>query len=622
MLVPGIGRDGRACLRLAGLRRQSSTYASVLQEIGNGVGGIHIDRGLVERRRRILVEIDIRVIERPANSSADGPLAIRSRRIGETEARRPVILGRLRRGERNHAGDVGDGTGLLCARTHGNRDVFVADAQIESQVRANAPVVIEVRPVLQVAEGNAVLGADAAFAARGRAECAAGRLVVHQKFFQTRVVVVAAGALHERSGQDGVDNAVARLEGMPAPRLGDVVLERRRVGDGAGGRVRIGSQLQSQIVELDVRKRVQARELEVSSPDAGVVAPVRYTQLIFEGGGEIVEFRHRSAVVDSRVGFEENRQSGVGIDADALVVDVAAAKLIPGADVRVDSHNGVVRIVEVRRGKRELAVGNIHAVHGYRIGGVGGAGHRDEFFENTQVGLVEAAHAIERGDARRRGSEYRLPRSRGLPQRVVLEAAEVKELVLPDGSADGSPEAIVVIARIGRLPRDNLGIILGVQLAVLHVFEEGAMELVGAGLHDYIEHAAGGAAILGAKLILSHVQLGDGLVRDIDLRTRDVAVVIVHAINVKTVVFRALSGDAGADPLANAARGSHTGSEQAQVVNARPVNHLGDAGRGHIDGGFGIESVLQLSSRRIDGGRRFGYFQRGAHGTYRQRQLN
>ena len=76
-----------------------------------------------------------------------------------------------------------------------------------------------------------------------------------------------------------------------------------------------------------------------------------------------MEFRKRHAMIDRRIGLEENRQIRIGIDTHASVINVSAAQLIPAADVVIDRGNGVIRVVEIRRRKRQQTERNINAVH-------------------------------------------------------------------------------------------------------------------------------------------------------------------------------------------------------------------------------------------------------------------
>ena len=92
----------------------------------------------------------------------------------------------------------------------------------------------------------------------------------------------------------------------------------------------------------------------------------------------------------------------------------------------------------------------------------------------------------------------------------------------------------------------------------------------------------------------------------------------MHAVDVEGVVLRALAGDAGAGALANAAGRSHARAEQAEIIDARPVDHSWRNRPWHIDGLPGVERGLQLRRGGIDGGRGGRYLNGGGDRSHLQ----
>src|ERR1019366_5995603 len=137
--------------------------AAVRQKVGQGAVIGAILRGREVRRRRVLVEVDVRIVKRPGETSTDGPDSTLTGRIREAETRSPIVLAGLRRSESDDARDVRDGVVRLVARTHRDRDVLVAHPEIEGQVVGNPEIVVEVSRALEEAIGD-VRGAGVAFA--------------------------------------------------------------------------------------------------------------------------------------------------------------------------------------------------------------------------------------------------------------------------------------------------------------------------------------------------------------------------------------------------------------------------------------------------------------------------
>ena len=204
-----------------------------------------------------------------------------------------------------------------------------------------------------------------------------------------------------------------------------------------------------------------------------------------------------------------------------------------------------------------------------------------------------------------------------MSQRVVFEVPKVEQLVLENRAADRGAQTVVVVARKRTLPRQNIQLIYRVKLPVLKVLVNRSVKLVGTGLYDHIEHAPGGRAELGAELVLHHVKLADGFVRDINLRAGAVMVVVHYAVQVETVVFRTLTGDAGARALTDSAGGSDARTQEAQIIDASPVDHFGIGGHGHVFSEPGVKRTLQLRRRGVDRSARFLDFHHCADGAHR-----
>ena len=114
----------------------------------------------------------------------------------------------------------------------------------------------------------------------------------------------------------------------------------------------------------------------------------------------------------------------------------------------------------------------------------------------------------------------------------------------------------------------------GVQVAVLQVFVNLAVNRVGAALHNRVEDAARSAAKLRRELVLQQRKLTDGFVGDIDKRSRVVVVVIADAVQVEGVIVGTLAGDGRAKTLADAARRGDAGAKQREIVHARARSRL------------------------------------------------
>src|ERR1700681_2831967 len=97
-----------------------------------------------------------------------------------------------------------------------------------------------------------------------------------------------------------------------------------------------------------------------------------------------------------------------------------------------------------------------------------------------------------------------------------------------------------------RIREDSLGLerlIFGIEIAILNVLVQLAMELVSAALHDRVELAARGVAVLGLELVLQQRELSDGFTGHKCVWSGDVFSVIVNAFNREVVVSRTLPPD-------------------------------------------------------------------------------
>src|SRR5579872_355241 len=315
-----------------------------------------------------------------------------------------------------------------------------------------------------------------------------------------------------------------------------------------------------------------------------------------------MKFGHRDHVVRCGAWFIKHRQGGVEVDAYAFVVYVPPAQLVLIADVVIDSCDGMVRVVVIRRGERQQSNRYVHAVyHRDRIGWIRCRGHGYIFLKYTQIGFTHPRHAVEYLQTSRGRGIHGLPRVRTLTERIVLEVAEVEQFVFLDWAPNSGAQPVVVETRIGPLSgADDGGVIHGIEIAVLEVLINGAVQLVCAGLHNHVEDASRCAAEFGVELILLNIQLGNRLVGNIDLGTGVVAAVVGHTVNVEAVVFRALSGDAGSRALADAALRGHAGPQQAEIVDSRAIDYLRNTRHRQINRLFGIERGLNLRGAGID----------------------
>src|SRR5207237_7970882 len=106
-----------------------------------------------------------------------------------------------------------------------------------------------------------------------------------------------------------------------------------------------------------------------------------------------------------------------------------------------------------------------------------------------------------------RGRSNRCTGNRCLTDGIILEIPKVEQLVLDDRAADRRSQAVVVVAGKRRESLSPEQRVVRIQIPILEIFVDGAMDSIGAGFYDRIAHAAGGAAEFGAELVLEHRDL-------------------------------------------------------------------------------------------------------------------
>ncbi len=157
-----------------------------------------------------------------------------------------------------------------------------------------------------------------------------------------------------------------------------------------------------------------------------------------------------------------------------------------------------------------------------------------------------------------------------------------------------------MIAIKSRIRKDTLRLerlILGIEIAILQILVQLAVELVAAALHDGVELAAGGMAVLGLKLILKQCEFGNGFTGHERVRSRDVFSIIVDALDGEVIVPRALTADRRTRTNSDAAGAGDACLQQRHVDHAN-ANRVG----GQIGDIFRAIRGLNLRRRGIDDG--------------------
>ena len=93
------------------------------------------------------------------------------------------------------------------------------------------------------------------------------------------------------------------------------------------------------------------------------------------------------------------------------------------------------------------------------------------------------------------------------------------------------------------------------------------MPIVGAGLRNDIELAAGGMPVLGAKLICEQGEFGNGLLNDRLRRAIYVQPIVIDAVNRKSVESGASAADRSTRTLNSALLGSGPRGEHGEFFN-------------------------------------------------------
>ena len=190
----------------AALRVRSN--AASLEEISDLVAvrsATNVDgRGQLRRQRKEpdVVEQDIVC---HAEARADGGVATGAGRVGNTDARRPVVLGIMRLTELENAGNARHLVERLRTHRIWHRRVFVTDAEVHSKIRPHAPCILRI-----VVAGNLVAVVDDV---AQRALRKIG-LLVEQVAGKRYPLVIATGSLGERLRCDVLAKFGSEFEGM------------------------------------------------------------------------------------------------------------------------------------------------------------------------------------------------------------------------------------------------------------------------------------------------------------------------------------------------------------------------------------------------------------------------
>jgi hypothetical protein len=117
---------------------------------------------------------------------------------------------------------------------------------------------------------------------------------------------------------------------------------------------------------------------------------------------------------------------------------------------------------------------------------------------------------------------------------VALVVGEEEKLVMNDGAADLAAIAIVVELRVGDLAAG--GTAFGVEVAVLEVLVDAAVDAVRAGKNGGVELTARGVSKLWRELIGDQGEVADGVVGKVDEFAGDSFIVVVDAFDFEVVV--------------------------------------------------------------------------------------
>jgi hypothetical protein len=143
-----------------------------------------------------------------------------------------------------------------------------------------------------------------------------------------------------------------------------------------------------------------------------------------------------------------------------------------------------------------------------------------------------------------------------LTERIVFETGKEEQFVLFDRAADVPPKTVPVESWVREDALRLEGLVFGIEITVLKVLIELAMELIAAALHDRVELAARRMPELGLKLVLEQRKFSDGFAGHRGIRPGYVFSVVIDTLDRKIIVPRSLTADrrAGADADAAGAR--------------------------------------------------------------------
>ena len=152
----------------------------------------------------------------------------------------------------------------------------------------------------------------------------------------------------------------------------------------------------------------------------------------------------------------------------------------------------------------------------FGVGGVDCAGEGvDDGDGEDSLTVIEAGHGVEVDEAL------------GLADTFVID--EEEEFVFDERAAEGCAELVAVE---GGFAGGGLEVAGGVEVGIAEEFEDGAVELIGAGAHDGVDDAAADAAVFGAEVTGDDAEFGKGVGGGLD----DLAGVVLVAGAVRVVV--------------------------------------------------------------------------------------
>src|SRR6202034_2777930 len=153
-----------------------------------------------------------------------------------------------------------------------------------------------------------------------------------------------------------------------------------------------------------------------------------------------------------------------------------------------------------------------------------------------------------------------------------------KKFIVKNRSANLPSVTVVIVARIDRrLP--TLRSTLCIQIPVLEVFVQPAMKLIRPRNYLSVELTTGRMAKLRRKLIRDQRKVRHRIIGHIHKRPRQSLVVIVDSFNREVIIPRTLSANRRTNANSNTAAGSHSGTQQRCVQNAKAQRATRCSGR-------------------------------------------